>query len=128
MPRLLVIILLLASTSMARALLAVPLFPEGRPDSTQFERLHYYENYKIRVRLLDGKEIRGWATVTDSGLVLTSSHLQNLSLRVYETDFARWNQIDSIRQIDTPPRWPVILLCSVAIISLYLLIGLRDFT
>jgi len=128
MQRLIVIMLLLASTSMARALLAVPLFPEGRPDSTQLERLRYYENYKIRVRLLDGKEIRGWATLTDSGLVLTSSHLQNISLRVYETDFARWNQIDSIRQMEKSPRWPAILLCSVAIISLYLLISLRHFT
>jgi hypothetical protein len=114
-------VLFQAGSGLEQELSASPPFLGGQPDSVQIERLRSLGKNRVEVRLLDGTEISGRATVTDSGLVLTDSYWQNASQRYKKAYFARWDKIDSIRPLEKDPRWPAILVISAAIITTFFL-------
>jgi len=74
------------------------LFGE-KPDSAYITLLRSLKHNRFEVRLTDGSEFKGRATVTDSGLVLTGYTWRTTSQREEKTRFVRWKEIQSLRAL-----------------------------
>lgn len=74
------------------------LFGE-KPDSAYINLLRSLKHNRFEVRLTDGSEFKGRATVTDSGMVLTDFQWRNTSQREKTFRFVYWKEIQSIQPL-----------------------------
>ncbi|MCE5273107.1 hypothetical protein LLH00_17660 [bacterium] len=104
-------------------LLAAPPWLGGRPDSTQIERLRPLRDERVAVRLVDGTELHGRATATDSGLVLRVKNDENsLTPNTYDQNvFLPWSKIERLDFDRGGIRYPGVLFFGALFFGLVLL-------
>ncbi len=114
---------LLAGSGLEQRLYAGPPFPGGQPDSVKIKQLRSLGKNRVEVRLLDGTELQGRATVTDSGLVLTDSYWQNASQRSKKAYFARWQEIERIEIEREGPSYFWVFFAGIIFCGLVMILG-----
>ncbi len=114
--------ILVMALLLAPGLLAAPPFYGGRLDSTQIKLLNFGKD-RIEVRLVDGTELHGRATVTDSGLVLhVPNYEKSLTPSTHNQDiFLPWRKIDRLDFDRKGIRYPGVVFFGALFFGLFIL-------
>jgi hypothetical protein len=118
-----VILAMLALTwvpALAQEPAAGPALFGEKPDSAYINLLRSLKHNRFEVRLTDGSEFKGRATVTDSGLVLTDYQWRTTSQREETYRFVHWKTIQNIRAMKKGSVWPIVTLVSATAFFIFL--------